>query len=88
MKRGDQLCNFALLLSGVSGLYSVLNAVDDMVAENFFLNPAQRCPDRRDLCHDVDAIAVFVYHTGQAADLALDSVEAFKAGRFGLFLHP
>ena len=43
----------------------VLDAMRDVVAENFLLGAAQRRPDRRDLRHDVDAVAVFLDHAAR-----------------------
>ena len=60
----------------------------DVIAQHFLFDPAQGGADRRNLRYDVDAIAVFLDHAGETSDLALDAVEAFETGGFGLFLHP
>ena len=49
----------------------------DVVAEDFLLGATQRRPDRRDLRDHVDAIAVFLDHAGESADLAFDPVADF-----------
>nr|BCF31651.1 hypothetical protein XF15B_07220 [Bradyrhizobium diazoefficiens] len=50
----------------------------DVVLQDLLLDPAQRGAHRRDLRHDVDAVAVFLYHFRQAANLALDPAETFS----------
>ena len=66
----------------------MLNTMCNVIVQDFFLDSAQGRSHRRDLCHDIDTIAVFLDHAGEAAHLALDAVEAFETGGFGLFLHP
>ena len=66
----------------------MLDAVRNVVVQHFFFHTTQGRPNRRDLCHDVDTIAVVLNHAGKATHLALDAVEAFKTRSFGLFLPP
>jgi hypothetical protein len=51
----------------------------DMILEDFLLDPAQRSAHRRDLRHDVDAVAVTLDHAGDPAHLALNPAEPTKA---------
>src|ERR1700704_1708399 len=71
-----QLGDLAALIRFVAGRDRVLDAVSHVVAEDFLLEPAQGRPHRRDLRHDVDAIAVFFHHARQSAHLALDPATA------------
>jgi len=75
----DQLVDLAPLLTPVSAGDRVLDAVLDMVFQDFLLDPPQRRAYRRDLRDDVDAVAVTLDHAGDPAHLALDPVEATKA---------
>jgi hypothetical protein len=58
-----------------------------MVAEDFFLDPAQGGPNSRHLRDDVDAISILLNHARESANLACYAAEAFKAGGFGCLLH-
>lgn len=60
----------------------------NVIVQHFLLNTTQGGSDGRNLCHDIDAIAVFLDHSSEATYLAFDAVEAFETGGFGLFLHP
>ena len=61
-----------------SALIFMLDAMGDVVLQDLLLDPAQRGAHRRDLRHDIDAVAVFLYHFRQAANLALDPAETFS----------
>jgi len=63
---------FAPLLGFVAGCDCLFDAVRDVVGENFLLGAAQCSADRRELGHDINAIAVIFDHAGKASDLALD----------------
>ncbi len=65
----------------------MLDAMGDMVAQDFLLDPAQCCLRRRDLRHHVDAITVVLDHPGEAADLAFNSFQPFQAGGLDLGAH-
>src|ERR1043166_1299007 len=73
-----QFCNLAALVGLVAGRDGVLDAMRDMIAQDFLLDPAQRGARRRDLSHHVDAITVILDHAGKTADLALDPVQPFQ----------
>src|SRR3954469_19736122 len=75
----DQLVHLAPLLAAVTAGDRVLDAVTDMILEDFLLGPPQRGAHRRDLRDDVDAIAVTLDHASDSAYLALDPAEATKA---------
>lgn len=55
----------------------MLDAMRDVVAQDFFLNTSQGCARGGDLRDHINAIAVVLDHTGEAANLALDPFEAF-----------
>jgi hypothetical protein len=48
----------------------------DVLTQDFLLDPAQRSPDRSDLCDDVDAVAILLDHAGNSTHLAFDTAEA------------
>ena len=52
----------------------MLDAVRDMVAQDFLLDPAQGGARRRNLRDHVNAITVILDHAGEAANLALVTV--------------
>jgi hypothetical protein len=54
----------------------MLDAMGDMVAQDFLLDPAQRRLRRGDLGHHIDAIAIVLHHSGEAADLAFNSFQS------------
>ena len=71
--------NLAALLRFASRGYGVLNAMTDMIAKNFLLQPSQSRAYSRNLGDDVDAITVLLHHSGEPTNLALNPREAFCA---------
>src|SRR5688572_25278078 len=65
-----QLGDLLPLIGLVAGADRELDAMGDVLAQNLFLDPAQRRAHGRDLRDDVDAVAVLVHHAGEAAHLA------------------
>ncbi len=65
----------------------MLDAVGDVVGENFLLGAAQRGARRRELGDDVDAIAVVLDHAGEPTHLALDPLEPLRHRRLGIRAH-
>ena len=59
----------------------------NVIAKDFLFDPAQRGIDRRELCHDVDAIAILFDHPRYPTDLALYAIQAFSARRFRFLFH-
>ena len=74
-----QFRDLAPLVGLVAARDRVRDAMGDVVAQDFLLDPAQRRAHRGDLRHDVDAIALVLDHAGEAAHLALDAVEPLRA---------
>src|SRR5215475_1844137 len=68
-----QFRNLVALIGLVAGGDRVFHAMGDVIAQNFFLDAAERGAHSRNLCDEVDAIAVFVDHLREAAHLAFDS---------------
>jgi Cu+-exporting ATPase len=58
-----------------------------MVGEDFFLRPAQRGTRRRQLGHNIDAIAIVLDHAREPTHLALDPLKASHHRRLGIRLH-
>ena len=65
----------------------MFDAMRDVISEDLLLDPAKCGAHRRDLRHDVDAIAVLVDHFGEPADLALDPAEALFDRCLDVFSH-
>ena len=65
----------------------MLDAVGDVVAEDFFLHAAQGSAHRGDLGDDVYTIAIALDHSGKAAHLTLDPTEALEDGFLWLVAH-
>src|SRR5208282_6947237 len=83
----DQFADLAPLLGLVTGCDRVLDAVRNVVGEDFLLGAAQRRARRRELGDDVDAIAVVLDHAGEPAHLALDPLEPLHHRRLGIRPH-
>ena len=64
---------------------------DEAVPRVAVEQPERHLVERRlhgvDLGQDVDAVAVFLDHPGQASDLAFDAVEPCQHRSFGIRLH-
>ena len=71
--------NFATLVGFVARVDRMFDTVCPVVSENFLLNASQCRSNGSDLRDDVDAVAVFRDHSGQAAYLTFNAVEAFRA---------
>ena len=66
-------------------MIACVDAMRDVVAQDFLLDAAQRRAHRADLRDDVDAVAVVLDHAREAAHLALDAVEPFPSVAVLLF---
>ena len=82
-----QFGNLTPLLGAIARDDRILDAMTDMVAQDFFLRASQGCPYRGNLRDDVDAIPIFFDHPGKAADLACDPVEPLKTGLLDVLAH-
>ncbi len=82
-----KLCNLPPLLVAIAAGDGVLHAVADVIGKDFLFNALQGGAYGRELSDDVDAIAVFLHHFGYAANLPLDTVEAFEARCLAIWLH-
>jgi Cu+-exporting ATPase len=58
-----------------------------VIREDFLFGAAQRDPHRRELGHDIDAIAIVLDHARKAAHLALDPFQPLQHRRLGKCLH-
>ena len=59
----------------------------DVVAQDLLLDTTQGGTHRADLRNDVDAVTVGLHHAGEAAHLALDTVEPFQGCRLAVLGH-
>ncbi len=82
-----QFGDLAALVGLVAARDRVLDAMGDVVAQDFLLDPAQRGAHRADLRHDVDAVALVLDHAGEPAHLALDAVEPLERRRLAVLAH-
>jgi hypothetical protein len=57
----------------------VLHAVGDVIAQHFLFQAPQSRANRRNLRHNVDAVAILLDHPGDAAHLTLYSIQALGA---------
>lgn len=75
------------LIGPVARGNGVLDAVADVVPEDFFLQSPQGGTNGADLGHDIDAVAVLVQHAGEAADLTFDPTEPLLARSLDVISH-
>ena len=80
---GNLLALFAFVAAGDG----VFDAVAHMVPQNFLFGAAECGAHGGNLGDNVNAVAVFLDHAEQAANLALNATEPFQHGGFGFFLH-
>ena len=72
----DQFFDLVALSLFVAACDCMLDAVPDVIVEDFALDLLQRRCNRLDLRDDVDAVSVIFHHLDHAADLTLDALEA------------
>ena len=82
-----QLVDLDLALAVVAGMEGVCDAVLQVVVQDLLLDLVERRPHRAHLVDDVDAIAIFLDHAGNAAHLAFDPAEAGKLRFLHLRVH-
>jgi len=85
---GHQLRYLFPLIGLVAAGDRVFDAMRHVIPEHLFLDTPERGSNRRYLRDDIDAVAILVDHSGQAADLAFDPAQAFLAGCLDVFSHP
>ena len=74
----EELVHLRLLLDRVAAADGLGHAVLDVLAQDGLLDPSERGPRRADLREDVHAVALFLHHADEAADLALDPPESLE----------
>jgi hypothetical protein len=82
-----ELGDHPALPCAVATVDRMLDAMGNVIAKDLLLDPPKGRTRRRNLCDDVDAIAVLIDHAREAANLSLDPFEASQARRLGLNLH-
>src|SRR5215831_6089384 len=82
-----QLFDLSALIGLVAGGDRMLHAMGDVIAQDLLLEAPKRGAHRRNLRHDVDAVAILVDHPRDAAHLALDPAQALGAGCLDAFAH-
>ena len=78
------LCNLLALIVLVAARDCVLDAMVDLVFQDFFFRSPEGRTDGRNLGDDVDAIAIVFQHFGDSANLTLDAVETPQRRGFRL----
>jgi len=82
-----KLRDFLPLIRLVARRDGILNAVADMITQDFLFHPIESGANRADLRDDIDAVAIFIDHFRKAAHLSLDAVEAFSATGLDVVSH-
>ena len=82
-----QFRNLSPLIVLVAAGNGVLDAVGNVIVQDFLFNPAQRRAHGGDLGDDIDAVAVLLDHAGEASHLAFNAVEALGYGFLSIFAH-
>src|SRR5262249_38555460 len=82
-----QLFDLSPLIGLVAGGDRMLDAMGDVIAQDLLLQAPQRGAHRRNLRHDVNAVAIRVDHARDAAHLALDPAQPLGAGRLDVSPH-
>src|SRR5262249_45507737 len=82
-----QLLDLSPLIGLVAGGNRMLHTMGDVIAQDLLLHAPHRRAHRRNLRHDVDAVAILVDHARDAAHLAFDPAQALGAGRLDVFAH-
>ena len=82
-----QFRDLAPLVGFVAGPDRMIDAVRHVIAEDLFLDAAQRSTYRADLRHDVDAITIFFNHARQAPHLPLYAVEPADGRDLAVLCH-
>ena len=73
LKDAHEFRDLPPLLGAIACDDCVLDAMSDMVAQEFFLHAAKGSPGGGNLRHDVDAISISLNHSPKATDLPLRS---------------
>lgn len=82
-----ELGDLAPLLGLIARGDGALDAMGNVIAQNFLLGAPQGCAHRRNLRDDVDAVTIVLDHPGKAADLAFDTFEPLEGGRLDIAAH-
>src|ERR1700716_1429345 len=84
---GHQFLDLLTLIGLVAACDRVFDAMRHVIAQHLLLDTPERSPDRGDLRHYIDAIAVVLDHLGKPAHLAFDAAQAFLTGCLDVFSH-
>ena len=87
LKDAHEFRDFPALLGAIAGGDRVLDAMGDVVAQEFFFHAAKSSADCGNLRNDVDAISILLNHPGEAADLAFDPVEPLETRILAVLAH-
>lgn len=74
-----QFRDLTALLLLVAARYCMLDAMGNVVAQNFLFNFAQSGTDSGNLRHDVDAVPILFKHFGKPTHLAFNAAKALKS---------
>jgi len=75
------------LIALVAARNRMLHTMGYMIFQHFFFDTPQCGTNCGDLRYYIDAIAIFIDHLGETADLALNAAKPFLAGTLDVFSH-
>ena len=75
------------LIGLIAARNRVLHAMGYMIFQHLFFNASQCGTNCGYLRYDIDAIAIFIHHLGETANLALDAAKPFLARCLDVFSH-
>ena len=75
----DKLADLATALAPVTAGNGVLDAMRNVVFQDFLLRAPQGRAHRRNLGHHIDAVAIGLDHAGKPAHLTLDAAQPPQA---------
>lgn len=82
-----EFSDFFALIGLIAARNRMLHAMGYVIFQHFFFDASQCGTNCGDLRYDIDAIAIFIHHLGETADLALDAAKPFLAGTLDVFSH-
>ena len=87
LKDAHEFRDLPALLGAIASGDRVLDAMGDVVAQEFFLHAAKSSTGCGNLRNDVDAISILLNHPSEAADLAFDPVEPLETRLLVVLAH-
>lgn len=83
----DQFVDLRLAVAGRSGVEGMCHAMPQVIAKRLLLHLVEGRPHCPHLSQDINAVAVFLDHAGNASHLALDTAEPSELGFLDFGVH-